>query len=86
DITIDTLRVLAGDGGNIMESGEVQNIQFAIKSRSGDVSGLDKLAFSHEAAVYHTEGGVSLAKEQGIQLSDIVVEISGDIEANLTEK
>ena len=86
DITIDTLRVLAGDGGNIMESGEVQNIQFAIKSRSGDVSGLDKLAFSLEAAVDHTEGGVSLAKEQGIQLSDIVVEISGDIEANLTEK
>lgn len=86
DITIDTLRIAAGNGGSILLSDEVQDVHFAIKSRSGDLSGLDKLTFSIDAAVDHTEGGVSLAKEQGIQLSDIVMEISGDIETNLTEK
>lgn len=86
DITIDTLRIAAGNGGSILLSDEVQDVHFAIKSRSGDLSGLDKLTFSIDAAVDHTEGGVSLAKEQGIQLSDIVIEISGDIETNLTEK
>ncbi len=86
DIAIDSLRIAAGDGSNISEATQSQQVKFAIKSRSGDLSALDKLAFTLEALVDHTEGGVSLKQEQGLQLSDIVIEVSGDIEANLTEK
>lgn len=86
DITIDELRVAAGNGGSILKSDEVQEVKFAIKSGSSDLSALDKLAFSFEAWVDHTEGGVSLAKEQGIQISNIVIEVSGDIETNMTKK
>ena len=86
DIVVDTLRIAAGGGGNILQATEEQEVKFSIKSKTGDLSALDKLAFTLEASVNHTEGGVSLRKEQGIQLSDIVIEVSGDIETNLTEK
>lgn len=86
DIIVDSLRIAAGNGGNILEATEAQEVKFAIKSKTGDLSALDKLAFTLEASVDHTVGGVSLKKEQGIQLSNIVIEVSGDIEANLTEK
>ena len=86
DITIEDLRVAAGNGGSILNSDEVQSVKFGVKSGSGDLSALDKLAFSIEAWVDETVGGVAFAKEQGIQISNIVIEVSGDIETNMTKK
>ena len=86
DITIDSLHITAGNGGNIMEVTEAQEVKFAIKSKTGDLSAMEKLAFSLNASVDHTEGGVSLKKEQGIQLSNIVIEVSGDIETKQAEE
>jgi hypothetical protein len=86
DVSIDSLCIAAGDGSSILEATQSQQVKFAIKSKSGDLSALDKLAIKLEAAVDHTEGGVALKREQGLQLSDIVIEVSGDIETSLTEK
>lgn len=85
DITIDTLQLSAGSGGNILEATEGENVQLAIKSRSGDLSGLEKLAFRLDTYIDHTEGGVAIKGEQGIQVSDIVLDITGDLETNLSE-
>ncbi len=86
DVSIDSLCIAAGDGSSILEATQSQQVKFAIKSKSGDLSALDKLAIKLEAAVDHTESGVALKQEQGLQLSDIVIEVSGDIETSLTEK
>lgn len=85
EITIDSLQIYAGDGSNILECDNAQKVELKIVSASGDLSAMDKLAFVVEATANKTEGGVALKKEQGIQLSDIVIEISGDIDTNFTE-
>lgn len=85
DITVDSLKISAGNGTPILDADEGEKVQFAIKSKSGDLSKLDKLTFGLKAFTDHTVGGVALRGEQGIQLSNIVLEVSGDIVTNLTE-
>ncbi len=83
DITIDPLMIKAGPGCDIDAANDpelVQNIAFAISSKSGDVSALDKLRFSIEAATDHVAGSEGLKGNQGVKISDIVFEISGDLE------
>ena len=64
-----------------------ETLFFAIKSKRADVSALDKLAISIEAASdesgVHTVGAVGLKGGQGIKLSNIVFEVSGDVEIEL---
>ena len=92
DIEIDSLHVAAGSGEalldenkNVCEGLQQQNFVFEIKSKSGDISSLDGLAFSLKAASDHTTGAAALKGEQGIKLSNIVLEVSGDIEADLKD-
>ena len=92
DIEIDELKVVAGNGetllngnGVLNENLPVQPFSFAIKSKSGDISSLDALAFSLVAASDHTTGTAALKGEQGIKISNIVFEVSGDIEVDLNE-
>ena len=87
NIEIDELQIAAGGGEAIMDEEGVlcenlttQNFNFAIKSTDGDISTLDKLVFVVEAASDHTTGAAALKGEQGIKLSNIVLEIAGDIE------
>ena len=87
DIEIDELKIDAGGGEAILDENGVlcenlpsQNFSFSIKSKSGDVSALDKLVFQVEAASEHTVGSVALKGEQGIKLSNIVLEVEGDVE------
>jgi hypothetical protein len=87
DIEIDELKIAAGAGdalldekGTLCAGGEPQKFVFGIKSKSGDISSLDGLAFSLEAATDHTVGTAAIKGEQGIKISNIVFEVSGDIE------
>ena len=87
DIEIDELLVGAGSGEALIdENGAVnsslspQKFVFAIKSKSGDISSLDQLALSLVAATDHVTGSEALKGEQGIKISNIVFEVSGDIE------
>lgn len=91
-IEIDGLNVAAGSGSALVGAdGAVgadhpsQKFAFSIKSRSGDISALDGLAFSLVAASDHTTGAAALKGEQGIKISNIVFEVSGDIEADLSD-
>ena len=85
DISIDSISIKGGLGGNIIgcEGQEAQDIAFAIKSKTGDFGALDKLLLNIKAATDHTSGSVGLKGEQGIKISDIVFEIAGDIEVDL---
>lgn len=86
DIEIDSLKLSAGNGSSILEAAEGEKVQFAIKSKTGDLSRLDKLAFTLDAYTDQTEGGVALKGDQGIQISNIVLEVSGDIATELSGK
>ena len=87
DIEIDELKIAAGAGdalldekGTVCAGGEPQKFVFGIKSKKGDISSLDGLAFSLEVATDHTVGTAAIKGEQGIKISNIVFEVSGDIE------
>ena len=89
DIEISELVIASGKGENLLDENNVlneglsvQNFDFVIKSESGDVSSLDGLVFSIEAASNHTTGAVGLKGEQGVRISNIVFEVSGDIEVD----
>ena len=90
DIEIDELKIAAGAGdalldekGTLCAGGEPQKFVFGIKSKSCDISFLDGLAFSLEAATDHTIGAAATIKgEQGLKISNIVFEVSGDIEVD----
>ena len=91
DIEISKLEVKAGDGESLLKDDKVtvaggltvQHFEFAIKSAKGDITSLDKLAFSIEAASTSAIGSVGLKGEQGIKISNIVLEVSGDVEVDL---
>ena len=86
-IEIDELKIDAGSGEDIVdvagalnENLSLQKFVFAIKSNTADISSLDQLAFYVEAASNHTIGTSALKGTQGIKVSNIVFEVSGDIE------
>ena len=87
DIEIDELKVAAGNGEALLDADGVlndnlpaQEFAFAIKSKKGDISSLDGLAFTLVAASDHITGSAAIKGEQGIKVSNIVLEISGDVE------
>ena len=85
-IEVEPVMVKAGLGGKIVGSEqEAQKVKFEIKSSTGDFSTLDKLELSVEAASDHTTGSASLMSEQGIKISDIILEINADIETDLDD-
>jgi hypothetical protein len=93
DIEIDKIEILAGEGKNLLgadnvtvaEGLTVQHFEFSIKSASGDISSLDRLAFTIEALSNSVTGSVGLKGEQGVKISNIVFEVSGDIEVDLSK-
>ena len=78
------INIKAGNGSDIVNndvsSEDLQEIVFSIGSKGGDFSELDKLLLSVNATANSTTGGIGLKGEQGIKISDIVLEVSGDIE------
>ncbi len=85
-IKVEPVSIKAGLGGNIEGSDqEAQQVVIAINSSTGDFSTLDKLVISVEAASDCTTGSAAISALQGIKISDIVFDITGDIETDLSE-
>ena len=85
-IEVEPVSIKAGLGGNIEGSDqEAQQVVIAIKSSTGDFSTLDKLVISVEAASDCTTGSAAISALQGVKISDIVFDITGDIETDLSE-
>ena len=88
DIKIGVLDdIKAGSGGDILNAdGSVsadavpQRFEFTIKNDKGDISSLDKLVLVIEATSNSTTGSAGLEGKQGIKISNLVFEVSGDIE------
>lgn len=85
-ITIEPFAIAAGDGGNILSGAKGKNAQLVLKGTAAQLKVLDKLLLTIDASADHTEGGVALRPEQGLRISDIAIEIGGDIEMDLNEK
>lgn len=86
DLEIDPLRISAGDGGDITQPSEHELVSFSIRSATGDLSSLDKLAFTIDASVSNATNGVALKGDQGVHITNVVLEVCGDIETNLKKK
>ena len=85
-IEVEPVLVKAGHGGSIKNTDQVaQEVAFAIKSSTGDFRTLDKLLLSVDAVSDYMTGSTGISNEQGIKISDIVFEILGDIETDLSE-
>ena len=85
-IEVEPVSIKAGLGGNIEGSDqEAQQVVIAINSSTGDFSTLDKLVISVEAASDCMTGSAAISALQGIKISDIVFDITGDIETDLSE-
>ena len=87
DIEIADLVIRAGSGGEIVDANGAlsadavsQKFEFAIKNDNGDISSLDKLAMTIEATSNSTTGSAGLEGKQGLKISNLVFEVSGDIE------
>ena len=85
DIVIEQVEIAAGSGSSIesADSTELQAVELKIKGNERDFGVLDQIVFTIEAATDHTVGSVGLKGEQGIKISDIVLEVAGDIETEL---
>lgn len=85
-IEISELTIPAGSGVAYSDTISGKTMNFNIKSNDPkDISTLDKLKFDVKASTTSTVGGAALRGDQGIQLSDIVIEIAGDISTDLSK-
>jgi hypothetical protein len=88
-VEIEDIHLAAGNGENINGVGnsENQGEEFVLKLMSqGDVlRSLDKLNLLIKAEADETVGGLPLTPEQGVHITDIVIEMTGDVETNLDE-
>ena len=79
-LTISEFEIPAGSGDPFNENILGKTVKFNIEnSNTNDISTFDKLKFDLHAQTTSTVGGVALRGDQGIKLSDIVIEVSGDI-------
>lgn len=83
-IEISDLEIPAGNGQAFCDTIQGKKASFSIKSESDDIPTLDMLKFDIQASsINNTIGGAALRGDQGIQLSNIVLKITGDIETEL---
>ncbi|MBE6305331.1 MAG: hypothetical protein E7082_05350 [Bacteroidales bacterium] len=89
DITIDDISIKPGLGEDIVKADgslcdqQSQSLEFEIKSKSGNLSNLDKLDLVITAATNHVAGSTGIKAGQGIKISDVVIELTGDFETEL---
>lgn len=88
-VEIENVQIAAGNGKNINEfdseedSGE--KLQLIVRSRGDVLRRLDKLNLLIKADADETVGGEALAPEQGVHITNIVLEVKGDVDTNLDE-
>ena len=88
DITIESFTIEAGDGSNIAQQQEGEKqltpVTLGIKSATGDFSKFNKLKFTVES--FNVANQTATLKEtQGILLSNVAIEVSGDVSINMNE-
>ena len=84
EIEIGSIDLPAGDGSNIGAGDTIEGkpVELSVKcSSSSDLSALDKIAFSIDVA--SGNGDNALGGAQGLQVSDIVLQIMCDVEMDL---
>lgn len=79
DITIVPVEIAAGNGGEFDEA-ELQEVVLQLEGKSQSMCELSKLAVTIEATAKEK---VALECNQGLLITDLVLEISGDIEMNM---
>ena len=80
-VTINPIHIAAGTS-NSLETAEPNETIISISSETGNITALDKLLFEVTATTENVEGAATLKRNQGFQLTDIVIEIGGNIEAS----
>lgn len=78
-ITIEPVEIMAGNGGEF-DMAELQEVVLQLNGGSQSVCELSKLAVNIEATAKEK---VALGCNQGVLITDLVLEISGDIEMNM---
>lgn len=88
-VEIEPVQIAAGTGeainGSNSDDKKVQKLQLLVKSRGDVLRALDKLNLLVKGDADETVRGVALTPEQGVHITDIVVEVIGDVETNLDE-
>lgn len=80
-VTINPIHIAAGTS-NSLETAEPNETIISISSETGNITALDKLLFEVTATTENVEGTATLKRNQGFQLTDIVIEIGGNIETS----
>ena len=85
-LTISEFDIPAGSGKAFNDTISGKAVNFNIESSNVNaISALDKLKFDIHAKATSTVGGISLRGDQGIKLSNIVIEVAGDVSTNLSK-
>ena len=88
-VEIEDVQIAAGAGEDIngteASENQVEKLQLVVKSKGDVLRKLDKLNLIIKGDVGETVGGVALTPEQGVHITDIVLEVTGDVETNLDE-
>lgn len=88
-VEIEDVQIAAGAGEDIngTEASENQGekLQLVINSKGDVLRKLDKLNLIVKGDADKTVGGVPFTSKQGVHITDIVVEVTGDVETNLDE-
>ena len=88
-VEIEDVQIAAGAGEDINGTDASENqgekLQLVINSKGDVLRKLDKLNLIVKGDADETVGGVSFTSKQGVHITDIVVEVTGDVETNLDE-
>lgn len=88
-VEIEPVQIAAGTGEDIngtnSDDKEKQKLQLIVKSKGDVLRDLDKLNLLIKGDPDETVRGVPFTPEQGVHITDIVVEVVGDVETNLDE-
>ncbi len=88
-IEVEEIQIAAGNGDPIDKEGldesQKQKFKLIVKSKGDALRNLDQLELLVKGDANETVGGKALSPEQGVHITNIVLEISGSIETNLDE-
>lgn len=88
-VEIEDVQIAAGAGEDINGTDASENqgekLQLVINSKGDVLRKLDKLNLIVKGDANETVGGVAFTSKQGVHITDIVVEVTGDVETNLDE-
>ena len=89
DVEVENVQIAAGNGDDIngadAEGDSGEKLQLIVKSKGDVLRRLDKLNLLIKADADETVGGEALTPKQGVHITNIVLEVKGDVDTNLDE-